>query len=116
MQALRAACGGLIAYARWHVLLELLYSNDGCVDNSNELIHGLLLRELECDEETFVKLVETCCELGMLELSSWRRNKLVSRGVCEQLAYQKSQSEKGKLGGRARKEKAEAKPPVKAGA
>lgn len=105
VSALRMACGGLIAYARWHVLLELLYSSEGVVDNSNQLIHSLLLKELECDEETFKKFVETCIDLGMLEAKSWSRNKLVSRGVLKELEYQKSKSDAGKRSGAARRKK-----------
>ena len=105
VQALRMACGGLVAYARWHVLLELLYSSEGVVDNSNELIHSLLLKELECDEKTFQKFVETCVDLGMLEAKSWARNKLVSHGVIEQLQYQKARSDAGKRSGEARRKK-----------
>lgn len=98
-------CGGLIAYARWHVLLELLYSNEGCVDNSNKVFHNLLLKELECDEQTFNDFVETACDLGMLELTSWRRNKLVCKGVLDQLEYERNQKNRSSAAGKASAEK-----------
>lgn len=116
VQALRMACGGLVAYARWHVLLELLYSNGGVVDNSSEVFHNLLLKELECDEETFTFFIETACELGMLELSSWRRNKIVSRGVCDQIEWERKQkyasSKAGKASAEARKKQRPVEQPV----
>lgn len=101
MRVLREQCGGIVAYARWHVLLELLYQLNGIVDNSNEVFHNVLLDELELDEDGLAFFLEKLAEIDFIDAHFLHaENHIVSRGVCEQLDYRKSRSDAGKQGGR----------------
>lgn len=106
-------CGGSVVatYGRWHVLLGWLYDCGGVVDIGNEVIHNRLLKELELSTEDFAIFCEKLADLGMVDAGLLhRKNHLVSRGVCDQIAFRKNQVEKGKRNGKAAAEK----PTVKA--
>ena len=106
MRVLREQCGGIVAYARWHVLLELLYQLDGVVDNSSEVFHNLLLDELEMNDEELDFFLEKLAEIDFIDAHFLHtENHVVSRGVCDQLEYKKSRVETGKMGGRPRGQK-----------
>ena len=112
MRVLREQCGGIVAYARWHVLLELLYQLDGVVDNSSEVFHNLLLSELEMNDEELDFFLEKLAEIDFIDAHFLHaENHSVSHGVADQLAYKKTKSEAGKQGGRpSAKSKTESRP------
>ena len=47
IRLLRNMAGGLIAYARWEVLKQLLYSFDGCIALDDQNVVPLVMDELE---------------------------------------------------------------------
>ena len=92
------------------MLLGWLYDAGGVVDNSDKFIHNRLLKTLRADEKTFQKLIETAVKLGMLDAVSWRKNRIVSRGVCDEVMRRKTAQEQGKRGGRPPKKNPDQKP------
>jgi hypothetical protein len=109
---------GLVEYARWQVLLGILYDCDGVVRvgrivdrETGELAPTVtarfLAREMELDAAGLSKWLDMAAECGLIEIGLWKElGDVVSEGVTEQLAYQRQKSEAGKRSAEARRKKA----------
>ena len=94
---LRDMGGGLIEYARWIVLLALLYDSDGLIDLSSKGKKRYLMRELEISsEEELNEFLSNCAECELISAELLELGHVVSRGVSEQIEYYKQKSEAGR--------------------
>lgn len=104
IRLLRNMAGGLIAYARWEVLKQLLYSFDGCIALDDENVVPLVMDELEFKtKEELTKYLDACRACKLIDREAYTRDMVISPEVAEQLAYLSERSEAGKKGGRPRK-------------
>lgn len=108
IRLLRNMAGGLIAYARWEVLKQLLYSFDGCIALDDVNVVPLVMEELEFKtQEELTRYLDACRACKLIDWDALERGSIVSYEVAEQLAYLAEQSERGKKGGRPRKKPTE---------
>ncbi len=108
IRLLRNMAGGLIAYARWEVLKQLLYSFDGCIALDDANVVPLVMEELEFEtKEELTKYLDACKACKLIDWDALSRDSIVSYEVAEHLAFIQEQSERGKKGGRPRKKPAE---------
>lgn len=104
IRLLRNMAGGLIAYARWEVLKQLLYSFDGCIALDDANVVPLVMDELEFKtKEELTKYLDACRACKLIDWDALSRDSIVSYEVAEHLAYLEERSEVGKKGGRPRK-------------
>lgn len=108
IRLLRNMAGGLIAYARWEVLKQLLYSFDGCIALDDENVVPLVMSELEFKtKEELNKYLDACKACKLIDWGALERGSIVSYEVAEQIAYINECREAGKKGGRPRKKPTE---------
>ncbi len=82
----------------WIALLGLLYRYDGVIDLNNESQRMVVIGvAFEGDVERAHSYIQAFCSVGFLDFERYEAgNKLISRGVIEELTYRKNASEKGK--------------------
>lgn len=107
VQLLRVKCGGVVALAYWVVLLANLYYFDGLIDLTKPDVKLLLMKDLELDESGLDGFLKACASCGFIDSELLESGHIVSRGVCDEIAYKKRKSEAGKKGGRPRKKQRE---------
>ena len=96
---LRDMGGGLIEYARWIVLLAILYDSDGLVDLNAKGKKRYLMRELEIgSDEELDEFLSNCAECELISAELLELGHVVSRGVSDEIEYRKKKSEAGKKG------------------
>lgn len=94
---------GLIEYARWIVLLALLYDSDGLYDLNVNSKRRYLMRELEIGSDDMLdEFLSSCAECDLISGELLEIGHIVSRGVSEQLEYQKTKTEVAKKAAEAR--------------
>lgn len=106
IRLLRNMAGGLIAYARWEVLKQLLYSFDGCIALDDVNVVPLVMAELEFKtKEELTEYLDVCRACKLIDWDALSRDSIVSYEVAEHLAFIQEQSERGKKGAEARAKK-----------
>ena len=94
---------GLVEFARWVVLMSILYDSDGLYDLNAKGKKRYLMRELEVGSESeLAEFLEACAECELISGELLEIGHVVSRGVSEQIEYYKSKSEVGKKAAQAR--------------
>lgn len=103
IELLRDMGGGLIEFARWIVLISILYDLDGLYDLNKKGARRYLMRELEiCSDKELDEFLIMCAECGLIDASLLMIGHVVSRGVSDEIEYHKKKSEAGKKGMKAR--------------
>lgn len=106
IRLLRNMAGGLIAYARWEVLKQLLYSFDGCIALDDANVVPLVMDELEFKtQEELTKYLDACKACKLIDWDALSRGSIVSYEVAGHLAFVQEQAERGKKGAEARAKK-----------
>lgn len=106
IRLLRNMAGGLVAYARWEVLKQLLYSFDGCIALDDENVVPLVMEELEFKtKEELTKYLDACRACKLIDWDALERGSIVSYEVADQLEYLQNKSEAGKASAEARRKK-----------
>lgn len=106
IRLLRNMAGGLIAYARWEVLKQLLYSFDGCIALDDANVVPLVMEELEFKtQEELTKYLDACRACKLIDWGALERGSIVSYEVADQLEYLQNKSEAGKASAEARRKK-----------
>lgn len=106
IRLLRNMAGGLIAYARWEVLKQLLYSFDGCIALDDQNVVPLVMDELEFKtQEELTKYLDACRACKLIDWDALERGSIVSYEVADQLEYLQNKSEAGKASAEARRKK-----------
>lgn len=106
IELLRDSGNGLVEYARWIVLLALLYDSDGIYDLTAKGKKRYLMRELELDSDDDLKtFLLNCAECDLISAELLELGHVVSRGVSEEIEYYKKKSEAGKKGMQSRYKK-----------
>lgn len=104
IRLLRNMAGGLIAYARWEVLKQLLYSFDGCIALDDDAVVPLVMSELEFEtQEELTAYLDACRACKLIEREAYTRGMVISPEVIDTIEYLAERSEAGKKGGRPRK-------------
>lgn len=110
IRLLRNMAGGLIAYARWEVLKQLLYSFDGCIALDDANVVPLVMEELEFkSKEELTKYLDACKACKLIDWGALERGSIVSYEVAEHLSFLENKSEAGKASAEARRKKKQAK-------
>lgn len=110
IRLLRNMAGGLIAYARWEVLKQLLYSFDGCIALDDKNVVPLVMDELEFKtQEELTKYLDACRACKLIDWDALSRDSIVSYEVAGQLEFLENKSEAGKASAEARRKKKQAK-------
>ena len=110
IRLLRNMAGGLIAYARWEVLKQLLYSFDGCIALDDQNVVPLVMDELEFKtKEDLTKYLDACKACKLIDWDALSRDSIVSYEVADHLEYLQNKSEAGKTSAEARRKKKQAK-------
>ena len=110
IRLLRNMAGGLIAYARWEVLKQLLYSFDGCIALDDQNVVPLVMDELEFKtKEELTEYLDACRACKLIDREAYSRNMVVSPEVIETLEYLQNKSEAGKASAEARRKKKQTK-------
>lgn len=110
IRLLRNMAGGLIAYARWEVLKQLLYSFDGCIALDDENVVPLVMAELEfTTKEELTEYLDACRACKLIDWDALSRDSIVSYEVAEHLEFLENKSEAGKASAEARRKKKQAK-------
>ena len=99
VQELMEVQGGLIAYARWHILLGFMYEYDGAI-TLTDTRRNILARNLQIDGEGLDSFLRSCAEIGLIDAGFLDKGKVTSNGVQGQVDFRKMKREVGKLGGR----------------
>lgn len=106
IRLLRNMAGGLIAYARWEVLKQLLYSFDGCIALDDANVVPLVMEELEFKtQEELTEYLDACRACKLIDWDALSRDSIVSYEVADQLEYLQNKSEAGKASAEARRKK-----------
>lgn len=106
IRLLRNMAGGLIAYARWEVLKQLLYSFDGCIALDDENVVPLVMDELEFKtKEELTKYLDACRACKLIDREAYTRGMVISPEVIGTIEYIAKQSDRGKKGAEARSKK-----------
>lgn len=106
IRLLRNMAGGLIAYARWEVLKQLLYSFDGCIALDDQNVVPLVMDELEFKtKEDLTEYLDACRACKLIDWDALERGSIVSYEVADQLEYLQNKSEAGKASAEARRKK-----------
>ena len=106
IELLRDMGGGLVEYARWIVLLALLYDSDGLIDLGSKGKKRYLMRELEISsDEELKEFLSNCAECRLISAELLELGHVVSRGVSDEIEYRKKKSEAGRKGMQARYKK-----------
>lgn len=104
IRLLRNMAGGLIAYARWEVLKQLLYSFDGCIALDDQNVVPLVMDELEFKtKEELTEYLDACRACKLIDREAYTRDMVISPEVLDTIEYLAERSEAGKKGGRPRK-------------
>lgn len=99
IELLRDMGGGLVEYARWIVLLALLYDSDGLLDLNAKGKKRYLMRELEFDSEDGLKtFLQDCAECNLISAELLELGHVVSRGVSDEIEFHNKKSAAGKKG------------------
>lgn len=110
IRLLRNMAGGLVAYARWEVLKQLLYSFDGCIALDDENVVPLVMDELEFKtQEELTKYLDACKACKLIDWDALSRGSIVSYEVADQIEFLQNKSEAGKASAEARRKKKQAK-------
>lgn len=110
IRLLRKMAGGLIAYARWEVLKQLLYSFDGCIALDDANVVPLVMDELEFKtQEELTKYLDACKACKLIDWDALSRGSIVSYEVADQIEFLQNKSEAGKASAEARRKKKQAK-------
>ena len=110
IRLLRNMAGGLIAYARWEVLKQLLYSFDGGIALDDQNVVPLVMDELEFKtQEELTEYLDACRACKLIDWDALSRGSIVSYEVAEHLAFLENKSEAGKASAEARRKKKQAK-------
>lgn len=110
IRLLRNMAGGLIAYARWEVLKQLLYSFDGCIALDDQNVVPLVMDELEFKtKEELTEYLDACRACKLIDWDALSRDSIVSYEVAEHLEFLENKSEAGKASAEARRKKKQAK-------
>lgn len=106
IRLLRNMAGGLIAYARWEVLKQLLYSFDGCIALDDDNVVPLVMDELELKtQDELEAYLDSCRACKLIDREAYSRNMVISPEVIKTLEYITKQSDRGKKGAEARAKK-----------
>jgi len=97
MKRLRRKHGGVAAFGRWHVLLGILYDAGGRIEVDDDVMN-VLEEELEFDRADLNAFLDDLAKLGWISEEMLGIGVVSSKGVCDQLEYQKSASYYGKKG------------------
>lgn len=110
IRLLRNMAGGLIAYARWEVLKQLLYSFDGCIALDDQNVVPLVMDELEFKtKEELTEYLDACRACKLIDWDALSRDSIVSYEVADHLEFLENKSEAGKASAEARRKKKQAK-------
>lgn len=110
IRLLRNMAGGLIAYARWEVLKQLLYSFDGCIALDDQNVVPLVMEELEFKtKEELTEYLDACRACKLIDWDALSRDSIVSYEVADHLEFLENKSEAGKASAEARRKKKQAK-------
>ncbi len=89
-------------YGRWHVMLGLLYADEGVIDYGDAVTKAAMAESLLLDAVQLDEYVEDLCAVGFVDEAFLDEfGKLTSHGVCDQIAHKRSWSEKSAAGGKA---------------
>ena len=103
IELLRDMGNGLIEFARWIVLMSILYDVDGLYDLNAKGKKRYLMKELEISSEKELdEFLANCAECELISAELLELGHVVSRGVSDEIEYRKKKSEAGKKGMQAR--------------
>lgn len=103
VELLRDEGCGLIEYARWIVLLAILYDSDGLFDLNAKGKKRYLMRELEIgSDDVLDEFLSSCAECELISAELLELGHVVSKGVSEEIEFYKKKSEAGKNGAKSR--------------
>ena len=106
IRLLRNMAGGLIAYARWEVLKQLLYSFDGCIALDDDNVVPLVMDELELKtQDELEAYLDSCRACKLIDREAYSRNMVISPEVIKTLEYITKQTDRGKKSAEARAKK-----------
>lgn len=106
IRLLRNMAGGLIAYARWEVLKQLLYSFDGCIALDDQNVVPLVMNEMEFKtRQELDDYLDACKTCKLIDREAYTRNMVISPEVIGTIEYIAKQSDRGKKGAEARSKK-----------
>ena len=99
IELLRDMGNGLIEFARWIVLLAILYDSDGLYDMNAKGKKRYLMKELEISsDEDLQEFLSNCAECELISPEFLELGHVVSHGVSNEIEYYKKKSEAGKKG------------------
>lgn len=102
VQELMEVQGGLIAYARWHILLGFMYEYDGAI-TLTDTRRNILARNLQLDVEGLDSFLRSCAEIGLIDAGFLDKGKITSNGVQGQMEFKKMKADAGRKSGEARR-------------
>lgn len=102
VQELMEVQGGLIAYARWHILLGFMYEYDGAI-TLTDTRRNVLARNLQLDGEGLDSFLASCAEIGLIDAGFLDKGKVTSNGVQGQVDFKKTKADAGRKSGEARR-------------
>ena len=106
VELLRDMGNGLIEFARWIVLMSILYDVDGLYDLTKKGKRKYLMKELEISsDEELDEFLSMCAECDLISGELLELGHVVSRGVSEQIEYYKQKSEVAKKAAQSRWDK-----------
>ena len=91
------------AFGRWQIMLLTLYQYGGIIE-LNDITRADLCNELELDAGGLDEFLNQLAEVDLVSRSHLARGIVANDGVCHELAYLDEMRERGKKGGRPKKE------------
>lgn len=118
VQMLRRWGDGLVEYARWQVLLAVMYDQGSSLQVGRDwydpetgeltgdptLMAEYLADQMELDLPGLLRWLDAAADVGLIVLSSWKtRGTVTVKGVADEINYKNERREAGKKGGRPKK-------------
>lgn len=91
------------AFGRWQIMLLTLYQYGGIIE-LNDITRADLCSELELDASGLDTFLGQLVDVDLISASHLARGIVANDGVCKELAYLEEMRERGKKGGRPKKE------------
>lgn len=91
------------AFGRWQILMLMLYQYGGIIE-LNDITRADLCNELELDASGLDTFLSQLVDVDLISSSHLARGIVANDGVCKELAYLEEMRERGKKGGRPKKE------------
>ena len=101
MKKLRRKHGGIKAFGQYQALLGILYDEGNRLHLSDGDDRGLLMEELEIDDEELDKFLNSCAKFDLIDCEEFCGDYpiVTHKGVAKELAYKKMKSDAGRAGG-----------------